>query len=111
MKDKPLHEMNEDERARYYEEHMDDETLFSKKALPLRPRRSTGPSTMFSLRMGGDELTKIAEAAKARGVTVSEFIRTASMAAVEDSEGASRAIALGEAKAKAKELAEALSRL
>lgn len=111
MSEKPLHEMSEDERARYYEEHMDDDTLFSKTPRATRPRRGTGPSTMFSLRMTGEELTKIAVAAKERGMTVSDFIRKASMAAVEDDDAASRAVALGEAKEKARELREALSRL
>jgi len=111
MTEKPLHEMSEDERARYYEKHMDDETLFSKTPRATRPRRGSGPSTMFSLRMTGEELTRIAEAARARGMTVSDFIRRASLAAIDDQDAAEKATALGEAKEKARELSEALNRL
>jgi hypothetical protein len=106
--DKKLSEMNEDERGDYYEAHKDDETLFSKTPAPIRVRSS---STMFSLRIPASELTRIAEAAKARGITASELIRRATLAAIEDEDESQRAVAIGTAKAKARELAEALSKL
>jgi hypothetical protein len=106
--EKKLHEMNEDERGDYYEAHKDDDTLFSKTPAPIRIRSA---STMFSLRIDAGELTRIAEAAKARGTTVSELMRSATLAAIEDEDESQRALAIGTAKEKARELAEALSKL
>lgn len=107
---KQLHEMTEDERGDYYEQHKDDDSLFSKKAAPIRVRPGS-VSTMFSLRIPALELTRIAEAARARGMSVSEFMRKASMAAVEDEDEGTRMKAIGAAKVKVKELAEALNKL
>jgi hypothetical protein len=111
MTTKKLSEMTEDERGDYYEAHKDDETLFSSTPAPIRIRRGAKASTMFSLRIPAAELTRIGEAARARGLTVSDFIRKASLAAIEDEDETRRAAALGAAKKKAKELAEALSKL
>lgn len=108
---KKLSEMNEDERGDYYEVHKDDETLFSLTPAPIHVRKGASVSTMFSLRIDAAELTRIGEAAKARGLTVSELMRRATLAAIEDQDETERVLAIGAAKAKAKELTEALSKL
>jgi len=107
---KELHQMSEDERAEYYEAHKDEE-LFSPQPVRVRVRRGDGASTMFSLRIPSAELTRIGEAARARGMTVSEFIRKSSLAAAENEDEAERAAAIGAAREKARELSEALSKL
>jgi uncharacterized protein (DUF1778 family) len=47
---------------------------------PLRARGSRSPRGVFSLRIAGEELELIAEAAEAQNMTVSEFIRRAALA-------------------------------
>jgi len=114
MSEKKLDKMTEQELASFYEEHKEDMSLWQKKPRRIRARRGQGPSTMFSLRMTGEELTKIALAAEARGQSVSDFIRSAAMAAIEgevepksrDHEAAKEAV-----RKKATELAEAVGRL
>ena len=107
---KKLHEMTEDERGDYYYEHRDDESIMLSPA-PIKMRKRGTVSTMFSLRIPAKELMEIGDAARMRGMTVSEFIRKASLAAAHDEDENDRAVAIGAAKAKAKELAEALSQL
>lgn len=107
---KKLNEMTEDERGDYYYAHRDDETLVLSPA-PIKVRRGASVSTMFSLRIDAAELTRIGEAARARGLTVSELMRKATLAAIEDQDETQRALAIGAAKAKAKELTDALSKL
>lgn len=108
--DKPQ-EMTEAELARFYEEHQDDMSLWEKKPRQIRSRRGAGPSTIFSLRLTGEELTKIARAAQARDVTVSDFIRRATMAAVENNTLPEESTALDEIREKVRELAETVNRL
>jgi hypothetical protein len=108
---KKLHEMTEDERGDYYYEHRDDDSLFSRTPAPIKVRKGTTASTMFSLRIPAGDLTRIAEAAKARGTTVSELMRKATLAAIEDEDETQRELAIGSAKEKARELAEALNKL
>ena len=72
-------DMNEEALARFYEERKGDLSLWQKKPRQIRLRRGDGPSTMFSLRMTGEELSKIALAAQKRGTTVSDFIRRAAL--------------------------------
>jgi uncharacterized protein (DUF1778 family) len=107
---KKLHEMTEDERGDYYYEHRDDET-FVLSPVPIKVRRGATVSTMFSLRIPAEELMEIGDAARVRGMSVSEFMRKASLAAAHDEKAADQAVAIGAAKAKARELAEALSKL
>jgi hypothetical protein len=78
---KPL---TEAELARFYEKHKDDLSLWVKQPRRIRYRRGEGPSTVFSLRLTGDELTRIAQAAHAREMSVSDFIRKATMAAIDE---------------------------
>lgn len=105
--------MMEDERARYYEGRMNDESLWEKKPTPvrqIRSRRGQGPSTTFTLRLTGDELTRIAEAAIALGTTPTDFIRTAALKATEQAEAIDQARrgdimeALTESQARLREL-------
>jgi hypothetical protein len=48
-------------------------------AIPVKGTVAKERRNLFSLRIGADELTELAEAAAARGQTVSEFIRTAAL--------------------------------
>lgn len=105
---KKLHEMTETERAEFYEQHQDDDSLFSHEPEAVAIGKT---STTFSLRISGAELTRISAAARTRGMNVSEFIRKASLAAADDEAEESRAITIGEAKQKARDLAETLKRL
>lgn len=108
---KDLNEMTEGERGDFYAEHKDDDSFFSHKAVELPGRRQGTASTMFSLRIPADELKRISAAARARGLSVSEFIRRAALAETDDGESRSRAEALAKARTKARELAETLARL
>ena len=111
MPDQRSEEMTEAEMARYYEEHKDDMSLWEKKPRSIRSRRGAGPSTMFSLRLTGEELTRIAEAARAKEITVSEFIRKATMAVVDGDVSLQETANLDEVRAKARDLAETVDRI
>jgi len=67
--------MSEEELARFYEERRGDVSLWD-KSRRIRVRRGS-PSTVFTLRLAPEELQLLYEAAKAQGVTMSEFVRKA----------------------------------
>ena len=75
---KRLSKEEERELARYYEENRDNPAIWG-PAIPVAPRRGTGPSTVFSLRLTGEELTLFWREANRRGITVSELIREAAL--------------------------------
>ncbi|HEX5370194.1 MAG TPA: hypothetical protein VFY10_12335 [Dehalococcoidia bacterium] len=49
--------------------------------VPVKANVSKNPRSVFSVRLNFGELGRIEEAAKARGLTISEFMRQASLAA------------------------------
>ena len=49
--------------------------------VPVRARVAREPRSVYSVRLGAGELTEIMDAAKARNLTTSEFMRQASLAA------------------------------
>jgi hypothetical protein len=82
--------------------------------VPVRARVAKDVRHVFSLRMSAQEITEIFEAAKQRGMTMSDFMRQASLAAVhgERSLAAGRqATALHAVREKARELYEAVEKL
>jgi len=69
--------LSEEELAKYFYEHRDDESIWESKAYILP---SGKPSTaVFQLRIDPSELTEIAQASFANGGNVSEFFRTAAL--------------------------------
>ena len=71
-------EMTESELAKYYEDRMGDVSQWQKKPVKMRIRRG-GRSTMFSLRLTSEEMETLQKAAQERDVTLSDFIRSASL--------------------------------
>lgn len=72
---------------------------------------SKSPRAVYGLRLSPEEFQEYSDAAKARGVTLSEFLRSAARGAIEGEIDTERAAAVGTAREKARELTEALSRL
>lgn len=106
-------EMNEAELAAFHEEHADDETIWKKPPRTIRARRGKGPSVTFSIRLTGEELTRISRAAFAQGTNPSDFIRRAALRAVEEPEEERRRqeAAKEQIRSKVEELKDAISRL
>lgn len=106
-------EMTEAELAQYHEAHMDDESLWKKPGRAIRSRRGQGPSVTFTIRLTGDELTRIAQAAYAQGTNPSHFIRSAALQALETpgEDLQRRQKALEEARSRVKELDAVLRQL
>ena len=82
-------EMNAEEKAadasdealaRYFEERKGEVAIWEEKPLKIRVRRG-GASTSFAVRLAPEELEELQAAAKKRGRTVSDFIRSAALAA------------------------------
>jgi uncharacterized protein (DUF1778 family) len=70
--------------------------------------------SVFATPFSSEEISIISRAAKERNTAISEFIRTAALAAAAgqlDLKDADRVVAIQDAQAKARELAEALQRL
>jgi uncharacterized protein (DUF1778 family) len=82
--------------------------------IPVRARLAKPVRHVFSLRMSAQEITEIFEAAKQRGMTMSDFMRQASLAAVHGErslEAGQQATALHAVREKARELYEAVEKL
>jgi hypothetical protein len=94
------------ELAEFFEKHAGDMSLWETKPKPIRVRRG-GPSHTFSVRFAPDELELLDKAADERGITISELIRSAALAAVKDEHAAT----LEEVRQKTKDLARTVSRL
>jgi hypothetical protein len=77
-KTQPPDGMTEEELALFYESRKGDLSLWQSKPAKIRVRRG-GPSTVFSLRLAPEELEALFRAAQAQQITLSEFIRRASM--------------------------------
>jgi uncharacterized protein (DUF1778 family) len=78
---------------------------------PVEVRVAKSPRAVYGLRLSPQEYQDIAEAAQARGMTMSDFLRSAARAAVEGTLDVEKAEALSTVKEKARELNEAVSRL
>ena len=96
--------LTDEQLANEYEEHKDDASIWSSKPRKIRARRGDGPSTMFSLRMTGQELTAIGNAAAARNMNVSDFIRKAAMATVAGETDLTEAVASARLEAVQREI-------
>jgi hypothetical protein len=94
-----------DEAAQYWEEHMDDEPVGE----PIKVDVSKPVRHVYSLRIGATELDELADAAEAAGVNLSVFIREAALNEARRRKAGKSAT--DEVRKKAKELAEAVSKL
>jgi hypothetical protein len=82
--------------------------------VPVKARVSKDPRSVYSVRLRFGELSEIISAAKERGVTTSEFMRLASLAAARsylDLRNGEQAQALLAVPEKARELYEAVEKL
>ena len=98
--------MNRDDREDQLVEEMESETFLD----GLRPVRNVSkkpPRAVYSIRLSLEEAQEFEAAANARGVTMSDFLRSAAHAAI----ASDRESALGELRTKIRELNEAASRL
>jgi hypothetical protein len=75
----------------------------------VRPSKNRVMS--FAIRLSHEEMQEFSAAAKAKGMTLADFMRSASRAAAASELDVDRAAALGAAKEHARELADALQRL
>jgi hypothetical protein len=94
-----------DEAAEYWEHHMDDEPVGE----PVKADVSKPIRHVYSLRIGAAELDELVDAAEAAGVNVSAFIREAALNEARRRKAGKSAV--DEVRKKAKELAEAVSKL
>jgi uncharacterized protein (DUF1778 family) len=82
--------------------------------VPVKARVAKDIRHVFSVRMSAKELTEISEAAAKRGMTVSDFMRQASLAAAQGALGLDagrQATAVNAVREKARELYEAVEQL
>ena len=80
----------------------------------VKARVSEEPRAVFSVRLRSGELSEIARGAEAQGLTISEFMRQASLAAARgyvDLKAGEQAQALHAVREKARELYEAVEKL
>jgi hypothetical protein len=80
-------------------------------ARPVKGRVSKNLSINFAIRLSPAEFEEFSEGAKARGMTLAELMRSSTRAALAGTFDAERASAVGEAKQKIREAAEALSKV
>jgi len=82
--------------------------------VPVKAKVSKDPRSVFSVRLRFGELSEISKAAETRGMTISEFMRQASLAAARgevDLRAGERAQTLLAVREKARELYEAVEKL
>jgi hypothetical protein len=82
--------------------------------VPVRARVSKNPRAVYSVRLAFGELSQISKAAEQRGITTSEFMRQAAMAAVQgdlDLKAGEHRAALLAVRERARELYEAVEKL
>jgi hypothetical protein len=102
-----------DEMARDAEAVKDTEDAI-KGLRPVKARVAKDVRHVFSVRMTARELTEIAEAARQRGMTISDFMRQASIAAIKGEvaiDAGKHATELHALREKARELYEAVEKL
>lgn len=75
--------MTERERAEWMQAHKDDPDFWGE---PIKGRRVKRRrlDVMYSLRMSGEQAEHVSTAARARGLTVSAFMRQAALSAAND---------------------------
>jgi uncharacterized protein (DUF1778 family) len=78
---------------------------------PVEVLVSRAPRAVYGLRLSPQEYKDISEAARAKGMTMSDFLRSAARAAIDGELDAEKAAALTAVKQKTRELSEALERL
>lgn len=82
--------------------------------VPVKAKPNKTGSVVYSLRLSVDEFLRISKAAKASGMTLAAYLRSAALLAADGErtpEDAEKAVALQEVREKARELAEAVQRL
>ena len=77
----------------------------------VKGRVSGNLSVTYAVRLTPEEYRQFNEAARAKGMTLADLMRSATRAALAGELDAERASALGKARETARELAETLSRL
>jgi hypothetical protein len=80
---------------------------FLKDLRPIKIIAGTPPRAVYTLRLSLEEAQKFDAGAKARGMTLSDFLRSCALASLD----ADRGKALGEVREKARALTEAIGRL
>jgi uncharacterized protein (DUF1778 family) len=103
-------EMTEEELADFYQARKGDLSLWERESLKRGSRRGTGPTTSFAVRLTADELDELQAAAKEQGTTLSDFIRSTSLA-VARARGSNRQQELSELRDDAQRIARALDRM
>ena len=88
---KEVDALNDAELASYFEAHKDDVSIWESAPTKIRVRRG-GPSTIFSLRLSPKELEELQAAASVRGRNLSDFIRSAALAASRSDDSKDEAI-------------------
>ncbi len=88
----------------------DLEQLLS-EATPVRARVGKNPTVVFSVRLPARDIDDFGAAARASGMSLSEFMRLATRAAISGDVDLAKSKAVGDVKAKARELNEAIDRL
>jgi uncharacterized protein (DUF1778 family) len=78
---------------------------------PIAARIAKAPRAVYGLRLSAEEYKEISAAAEARGMTMSDFLRSAARAAIDGDVDVEKAAALTIVKQKARELGEAVERL
>ena len=99
----------EDERIRqiieYHEAHMDEGPV----GPPINVRVAKNVKNVYSLRIGAGELDELVDASEAAGMNLSAFIREAALNEARRRKAGKSAV--DDVRKKAKELAEAVSKL
>jgi hypothetical protein len=97
--------MDKDHEARLIQEMESKSFLDGLK--PVRNISKKPPRAVYSIRLSLEEAQEFESAAKARGMTMSDFLRSAAHASI----SSDREAAVGELRTKIRELNEAASRL
>jgi uncharacterized protein (DUF1778 family) len=92
-------------------EHQIEEGKELEGYFPIKARVSKNLTVTYAIRLSPDEYSEFNKAAEAHGMTLADFMRNATRAAVKGDVNVSKAAALGEILEKAQQLTEALNRL
>jgi uncharacterized protein (DUF1778 family) len=102
-----------DEMAREAERLRKDQTELE-GLTPVEARVARKPRAVFSLRLAPSELSRIAKAAKARGTSISDFVRLSALAAADgrlDVSSAERFSAIDKIRSHSADLQAAVEKL
>jgi hypothetical protein len=103
-----------DEEIRAYYEKLRAEGRELEGLVPVKARVAKNPRAVYSVRLSFAELSEIESAAKKHGLSISEFMRQASLAAAsgeQDLAAGERASTVHAVREKARELYEAVEKL